>query len=1079
MEVPAVCKLAHKGYTLPNGAKLIVVTDPATTKSAAAMSINVGSHFDPPELPGLAHLCEHMLFLGTERNPKEGEYNAYVAEHGGHSNAWTEDGLTQYHFDVANAAFDEGLQIFLHFFVSPLFTASSLEREVKAVHSEDEKNHSSDYWCMDEIRKLHVANPAHPHSRYGNGNLKTLWTQPRERGVDVRGILLQFFERHYVANNACLAVYTDQPGDAILAKVAPVLLRMRAGPRTVDAFGDVAPYAPTRLLPNGGEGQWVVMQANRAVQSVSVNFPVPFSTDHFRTKPCGYASHVLGHECDGSLCGVLKAAGLAEGLSAGCGWGVDNQHDLFNVKVSLTAKGVREIDTVLDLVFQAIGLLRHHIGVRADLDEDNRRSHALAFNLSEISSPVNHVSWTLCRGGNVYGLEKAWSGGQLLFDRDDVASAKVMEYLNPRDAWFLLQLQDPAKAQTATDDPAAAALPTSRFPPCATPLTKKSEHHGAAWGRGAVPEAILQRWDAFVAPGAAVDPRLTAPKPNPYLVSDFTTVPLVAPGLLPTRHRAAHGAWYFKGDERFDVPKAAYSLSIMSPPAYASPRHRFLSRVAASVAKHALTEASYFAELAAITVNLVPDAHGLEMHVEGPKEKLWTFAEHALASVILRLDEVATEDVYLTYADKVRRDLKSNRKNQPYQLGMERSNHWTHLVRWHYEDVLAEGGGDGDDAAGGKSAPTFAEFVAFVRDSVLQTLRYDAMFTGNLTLAEAEGCVAALEKLLASRGVAPRTTLPKDRYVNLPPTRAELQQKLRDAAGGDAATATALPFATCVAARHANPQDPNWAVQLTVFVGVKAPRERALSDVLMAFLSSPFFDTLRTTEALGYIVSSGSRPNDDVATLLFIVQSAVQPANYLLARVYAFLTCVPAKVRALAAEKFSQLVQAQIALREDAPKSVAREAADLWSRSTNPFGFEARAQEVEALKALTLGDLVAFADAHLALDSPTARWLVAWTVAGNADDAAAGSAPAWNAAGGAIGHVVPLVPKVAPPPKAEGDEKDDDGGDEEASSEPTQDWALPTLEGEQPSLWLHTPTDLAAFRATSGPVIGHFCDPEA
>ena len=29
---------------------------------------------DPRELPGLAHFCEHMLFLGTERCERDKEY---------------------------------------------------------------------------------------------------------------------------------------------------------------------------------------------------------------------------------------------------------------------------------------------------------------------------------------------------------------------------------------------------------------------------------------------------------------------------------------------------------------------------------------------------------------------------------------------------------------------------------------------------------------------------------------------------------------------------------------------------------------------------------------------------------------------------------------------------------------------------------------------------------------------------------------------------------------------------------------------------------------------------------------------
>ena len=35
----------------------------------------LGHMSDPQELPGLAHFCEHMLFLGTKKYPEENEYN--------------------------------------------------------------------------------------------------------------------------------------------------------------------------------------------------------------------------------------------------------------------------------------------------------------------------------------------------------------------------------------------------------------------------------------------------------------------------------------------------------------------------------------------------------------------------------------------------------------------------------------------------------------------------------------------------------------------------------------------------------------------------------------------------------------------------------------------------------------------------------------------------------------------------------------------------------------------------------------------------------------------------------------------
>ena len=55
---------------------------------------------DPADLAGLAHFCEHMLFLGTERYPSEGEFEKYIGSNGGSNNAFTASEDTNYFFDV-------------------------------------------------------------------------------------------------------------------------------------------------------------------------------------------------------------------------------------------------------------------------------------------------------------------------------------------------------------------------------------------------------------------------------------------------------------------------------------------------------------------------------------------------------------------------------------------------------------------------------------------------------------------------------------------------------------------------------------------------------------------------------------------------------------------------------------------------------------------------------------------------------------------------------------------------------------------------------------------------------------------
>ena len=80
------------------------------------MFVGSGSLCDPivdgSPLNGLAHFCEHMLFLGSKKYPVENHYKSFLAAHGGRSNAATGEDYTYYYFDIKNDHFNEALEIF-------------------------------------------------------------------------------------------------------------------------------------------------------------------------------------------------------------------------------------------------------------------------------------------------------------------------------------------------------------------------------------------------------------------------------------------------------------------------------------------------------------------------------------------------------------------------------------------------------------------------------------------------------------------------------------------------------------------------------------------------------------------------------------------------------------------------------------------------------------------------------------------------------------------------------------------------------------------------------------------------------
>ena len=77
----------YKGLVLENGLKCLLISDSKTDRSAASVAVNTGdliwiylyyvtywytflfkgSMLDPDEFPGLAHFCEHILFMGSEK----------------------------------------------------------------------------------------------------------------------------------------------------------------------------------------------------------------------------------------------------------------------------------------------------------------------------------------------------------------------------------------------------------------------------------------------------------------------------------------------------------------------------------------------------------------------------------------------------------------------------------------------------------------------------------------------------------------------------------------------------------------------------------------------------------------------------------------------------------------------------------------------------------------------------------------------------------------------------------------------------------------------------------------------------
>src|SRR5438132_1093009 len=120
---------------LPNGMSVVLQENHASPVVAFQAWVGVGSADEPPELAGIAHVFEHMLFKGTARRGV-GQIAQEIEGAGGEINAWTSFDQTVYHLVLASRFFDTGLDILADALFNSSFDPAELERELKVVLEE-------------------------------------------------------------------------------------------------------------------------------------------------------------------------------------------------------------------------------------------------------------------------------------------------------------------------------------------------------------------------------------------------------------------------------------------------------------------------------------------------------------------------------------------------------------------------------------------------------------------------------------------------------------------------------------------------------------------------------------------------------------------------------------------------------------------------------------------------------------------------------------------------------------------------------------------------------------------------------
>ena len=585
-------KREYRYVELSNGLKALLISDDRADKAAAALDVFVGSSDEPRDQPGLAHFLEHMLFLGTEKYPESGEYQAFLNQHGGTYNAFTAFRHTNYFFDVAPEQFEPVLDRFAQFFIAPLFNEEYVHREKMAVHSEylarikDENRRQ-----IDALQQ--VLNPQHPASKFSVGSLESLRDTQQ---LTLQQSLLRFFQQYYVAENMALVVLARQDLDSLEAMVRE---KFKSVPqRPLNKFLPNEPLIVPEDLP-----ALIEIQPLKETRELSLLFPVPDEGPEYRQKSLNYIANLLGHEGQGSLMANLRECGWAENLYAG-EWLEDGLHSSLNVTIGLTQSGLDNWQAVTAKLFDYIDLVRDQ-GIDSWRYQEQGQLSNQAFHFYDPPEPMSAVS-QLAIQLHEYPAADVLRGPYLMDQFDTKEINTLLSLLNQNNVLVALvhELDNPENTSPYYQVPfTTRKLTASDFKTAATPCQASS---------------------------------LELPRPNPYIAEDFSLLHAVGeqtdPVLLKLDEFPAAEVWYAP-DFSFATPRTQLFVTIQLANLDTLQDKALLAMFLAMVNDN-LAEQSYPALLAGLDYSLSDHVEGIQLNVAGYSDKLPRLSADVLTALL-------------------------------------------------------------------------------------------------------------------------------------------------------------------------------------------------------------------------------------------------------------------------------------------------------------------------------------------------------------------------------------------------------------------------------------------------------------
>src|SRR6266550_4403332 len=120
---------------LRKGLTIATAEMPHMTSVSLGLWVGVGGRYEPPEVNGVCHFIEHLLFKGTKRRSAR-EISQAVEGVGGYLNAFTSEEITCFHARACADRFAALLEVLTDMFLNSKLATTDITKERDVIKEE-------------------------------------------------------------------------------------------------------------------------------------------------------------------------------------------------------------------------------------------------------------------------------------------------------------------------------------------------------------------------------------------------------------------------------------------------------------------------------------------------------------------------------------------------------------------------------------------------------------------------------------------------------------------------------------------------------------------------------------------------------------------------------------------------------------------------------------------------------------------------------------------------------------------------------------------------------------------------------